>query len=192
MDHAPAGLLHMAVLLSPLPHARITSIDTAAAEAIPGVRLVLTHSGSPGIAFSTARHDSRDDDPDDSFVLDHVVRFVGQRVAAVVADTAALADNACRAINVEYSELPAIFDPETARTAGAPLVHEGKGADTRIADVSRNLVAELHGGVGDVEAGLVTARDTGWRDDQGRLVIRTSSQVPFLVRDELCHVFGLD
>ncbi|MDT5153637.1 MAG: hypothetical protein QOI01_5370 [Mycobacterium sp.] len=217
MDHTPEGLLHMAVLHSPLPHARITSIDTTAAEQIPGVRLVLTHRDSPAVAFSTARHDSRADDPDDSFVLDDTVRFVGQRVAAVIADTPALADNACRAIQVEYSELPAVFDPEAARTAGAPLVHGDKGSAARIADVSRNLVAELHGGVGDVEAGLAAARDsggavvagrwttqrvqhahlethgsTGWRDDEGRLVIRTSSQVPFLVRDELCQVFGLD
>jgi putative selenate reductase molybdopterin-binding subunit len=217
MDHAPEGLLHMAVLHSPLPHARITSIDTAAAEAIPGVRLVLTHRDSPTVAFSTARHDSRDDDPDDSYVLDDTVRFVGQRVAAVVADTAALADNACRLIRVQYVELPAVFDPEVARTVGAPLVHGDKGADARITDVSRNLVAELHGGVGDVEAGLAAARETGgavvqgrwttqrvqhahlethgstgWRDDDGRLVIRTSSQVPFLVREELCHLFGLD
>jgi CO/xanthine dehydrogenase Mo-binding subunit/aerobic-type carbon monoxide dehydrogenase small subunit (CoxS/CutS family) len=217
MDHAPEGLLHMAVLHSPLPHARITSIDTAAAEAIPGVRLVLTHRDSPTVAFSTARHDSRDDDPDDSYVLEDTVRFVGQRVAAVVADTAALADNACRLIQVQYAELPAVFDPEVARSVGAPLVHGDKGADARITDVSRNLIAELHGGVGDVEAGLAAAREaggavvqgrwttqrvqhahlethgsTGWRDDQGRLVIRTSSQVPFLVREELCHVFGLD
>lgn len=217
MDHTPEGLLHMAVLHSPVPHARITSIDTAAAEAIPGVWLVLTHRDSPAIAFSTARHDSRDDDPDDGFVLDDTVRFVGQRVAAVVADTAALADNACRLIKVEYGELPAVFDPEEARTAGAPLLHAGKGADARIADVSCNLVAELHGGVGDLQAGLDAARVgggavvrgrwntpriqhvhfethgcTGWRDELGRLVIRTSSQVPFLVRAELCHVFGLD
>ena len=217
MDHAPEGLLHMAVLHSPVPHARITSIDTTAAEAISGVHLVLTNRDSPAIAFSTARHDSRADDPDDSFVLDDTVRFVGQRVAAVVADTVALAEEGCRAIEVAYSELPAVFDPEAALAPGAPLVHADKGGDARIADVSRNLVAELHGGVGDVETGLAAARASGgavvqgrwttqrvqhvhlethgstaWRDADGRLVVRTSSQVPFLVRDELCHVFGLE
>lgn len=175
------------------------------------------HAGRPPVAFSTARHDSRLDDPDDSFVLDATVRFVGQRVAAVVADTSAIAENACRAIHVEYEELPAVFDPEAARTAGSPVVHAGKTAEARIADLSRNLVAELHGGVGDVEDGVTVAEAsggavvrgrwntqrvqhthlethgcTGWRDELGRLVIRTSSQVPFLVRDELCHVFGLD
>ncbi|GAB7071656.1 molybdopterin-dependent oxidoreductase [Mycobacterium hodleri] len=217
MDHAVDGLLHLAVLRSTVAHARIASIDTAAAQRIPGVRLVLTHRDSPAVAFSTARHDSRLDDPDDSFVLDDTVRFVGQRVAAVVADTLAVAETACRAIIVEYDELPAVFDPEQARAAGAPLLHDGKSTEARIADPTRNLVAEVHGGVGDVDEGvaqavrsggavvrgrwntqrvqhvhLETHGCTGWRDDDGRLVIRTSSQVPFLVRDELCHVFGLD
>ncbi len=218
MDHTPeGGLLHIAVLKSPVPHARIVSIDTSAAEAIPGVHLVLTHRDSPAVAFSTARHELRTDDPDDSYVLDSTVRFVGQRVAAVVAESLAVAEKACRAIAVEYAELPAVFDPEEARSPGAPVIHEGKGPDARIADVSRNVVAELHGGVGDVAAGVAEATAsggavvrgrwqtqrvqhvhletkgcTGWLDDKGRLVIRSSSQVPFLVRDELCHLFGLD
>lgn len=217
MDDAPAGLLHMAVLQSPLAHARIRSIDTSAAEAIPGVRLVLTHRDSPAVLFSTARHEERGDDPDDTAVLDDTVRFVGQRVAAVVADSYGIAEKACRAIIVDYEELPAVFDPEAARSADAPRVHEGKGPQARIADPSRNLVAELHGEVGDIAAGIADAEAsggavvrgrwqtqrvqhvhlethgcTGWRDDSGRLVIRTSSQVPFLVRKELCHIFGLD
>jgi CO/xanthine dehydrogenase Mo-binding subunit len=217
MDHAIDGLLHLAVLPSPLPHAKIVSIDTTAAERLPGVHLVLTHRDSPPVAFSTARHDSRLDDPDDSFILDDTVRFVGQRVAAVVADTLAIAESACRTIHVEYEELPAVFDPEAAGAAGAPLLHGEKATDARIADASRNLVAELHGGVGDLTAGVALAEAsggavvsgrwhtqriqhahlethgcTGWRDELGRLVIRTSSQVPFLVRDELCHVFGME
>ncbi|WP_123026738.1 molybdopterin-dependent oxidoreductase [Mycolicibacterium stellerae] len=216
MDCAPAGLLHMAVLPSPVAHARIAAIDTYAAEAIPGVHLVLTHRDSPQVAFSTARHEDRNDDPDDTVVLDDTVRFVGQRVAAVVADSLATAEKACRAIVVTYEELPAVFDPEAATAPGAPLLHRDKGTQARIGDPARNIVAELHGGVGDIAEGLAAARAaggevvtgrfhtqrvqhahlethgcTGWRDDHGRLVIRTSSQVPFLVRKELCHVFGL-
>ncbi|MEU0495598.1 molybdopterin cofactor-binding domain-containing protein [Mycobacterium sp. NPDC006124] len=217
MDHDVAGLLHLAVLRSPVAHARITSLDTTEAQRIPGVHLVLTHRDSPAVTFSTARHEDRRDDPDDTVVLDDTVRFVGQRVAAVVADTLAVAESACRAIHVEYEQLPAVFDPEEAAADGAPLLHADKPADARIADATRNLVAEVHGGVGDVGAGVADAERsggavvrgrwhtqrvqhahlethgcTGWRDDDGRLVIRTSSQVPFLVRDELCHVFGLN
>ncbi|MBX7433238.1 molybdopterin-dependent oxidoreductase [Mycobacterium sp. Y57] len=216
MDFAPPGLLHLVVLTSPVAHARITAIDTTAAEAIAGVQLVLTHRDSPAVAFSTARHENRNDDPDDTVVLDDTVRFVGQRVAAVVADSVAIAERACRAIEVTYQPLQPVFDPEAARTPGAPQLHAGKGAESRIADPSRNLVAEVHGGQGDVDAGIAAAEAcggsvvreryttqrvqhthlethgcTGWRDEHGRLVLRTSSQVPFLVRDELCHVFGL-
>ncbi|MDA2892242.1 molybdopterin-dependent oxidoreductase [Mycolicibacterium sp. BiH015] len=217
MDFTPPGLLHLAVVKSPVAHARITAIDTSAAESIDGVHLVLTHRDSPAVAFSTARHENRHDDPDDTVVLDDTVRFVGQRVAAVVADSPALAERACRAIVVTYDELPAVFDPEEACRPGAPLLHADKGADTRIADAARNLVAEVSGGVGSVADGVAAAAAsggavvqerytthrvqhahlethgcTGWRDEDGRLVLRTSSQVPFLVRDELCHVFGLD
>ncbi|OAN42370.1 molybdopterin-dependent oxidoreductase [Mycolicibacterium iranicum] len=215
MDFAPPGLLHIAVLHSPVAHARIVSVDTAAALAIPGVRLVLTHHDSPPVRFSTARHEHREDDPDDTAILDDIVRFVGQRVAAIVADSVATAERACRALIVEYEELPAVFDPEAARGPGAPLLHADKGFDARIADARRNVVAQLHGTVGDIEAGIAAAGPdgvvvrgrwhtqrvqhahlethgcTGWRDAEGRLVIRTSTQVPFLVRDELCHLFGL-
>lgn len=217
MDFAPTGLLHLAVLASPVAHARIVEIDTAAAEATDGVRLVLTHRDSPDVAFSVARHENRNDDPDDTVVLDDTVRFVGQRVAAVVAETVAIAEKACRAITVTYEELPSVLDPEVASAPGAPLLHADKGADSRIGDPCRNVVAEVHGGVGDVAEGVTAARAaggavvqeryttqrvqhahlethgcTGWRDEDGRLVLRSSTQVPFLVRDELCHIFGLE
>ncbi|CKH18605.1 molybdopterin-dependent oxidoreductase [Mycolicibacterium smegmatis] len=213
MDHTPEGLLHLAVLGSPVAHARIVAIDTSAAEAVPGVHLVLTYLDAPRVAFSTARHEIREDDPDDTYVLDSTVRFVGQRVAAVVADSVAAAEKACRAIAVEYEQLPAVFDPDEARSPGAPLLHADKGPDARIADPSRNVVAELHGGIGDVEQAVAAAHTvvrgryrtqrvqhvhlethgcTGWVDEDGRLTIRTSTQVPFLVRDELCRIFRLD
>ena len=213
LDAPPAGLLHIALLRSPHPHARIRSIDTAAAEAIPGVHAVLTHRDSPPVAFSTARHHHRLDDPDDTLVLDDIVRFRGQRVAAVVAESIGIAEQACRAITVDYELRPAVFDPRRATEAGAPLVHGDKGGESRIADPGRNLVAELHGEVGDVETGLAAAAAVvegtwrtqrvaathlephcclGWLDEGGRLVLRTSSQVPFLVRDELCRLLGLD
>ncbi|GIG40500.1 molybdopterin-dependent oxidoreductase [Cellulomonas phragmiteti] len=214
LDEPPTGLLHLAVLGSPHPHARILAIDTSRAQALPGVHLVLTHRDSPDVLFSTGRHQHRTDDPDDTRVLDDVVRFHGQRVAAVVADSVAVAQAACALVDVTYEPLPAVLDPAEARRPGAPLVHGDKDAATsRIADPARNVVAASHGEVGDVagalaasahvvrgtwrtarvsHASLETHAAVGWLDDDGRLVVRTSSQVPFLVRDELCHVFGLD
>ncbi|WP_369027656.1 molybdopterin-dependent oxidoreductase [Nocardia farcinica] len=208
----PAAPLHLAVLPSPHPHARIIAIDTAAAEALPGVHAVLTYADAPARAFSTARHELRTDDPDDTYVLDRTVRFAGQRVAAVVADTLDIARVGCRLLRVTYAELPAVFDPALALAEGAPALHGDKPAEARIADPARNLVAEIHGEVGSVAAGLADAAHVvrgvwhsprvqhvhlethggvGWLDRAGRLVIRCSTQVPFLVRDELCEVFGL-
>ncbi|NIZ90782.1 molybdopterin-dependent oxidoreductase [Kineococcus rubinsiae] len=213
LDTAVPGLLHLAVLGSPHAHARITAIDVSAAEALDGVVAVLTHRDSPDVLFSTGRHEDRLDDPDDTRVLDDVVRFHGQRVAAVVAEDRGTAEEALRRVRVEYEVLDAVFDPGQALLPGAPLVHGDKDpAASRIADPHRNLVAELHGGVGDVEAALAAAHVTvqgtwqtqrvshvalethaalGWLDDDGRLVVRTSTQVPFLVRDELARILGL-
>ncbi len=212
LDLKTTGLLHLAVLKSPHAHARILSIDAAAALALDGVHAVLTHRDSPSTLFSTGRHEHRTDDPDDTLVLDPVLRFRGQRVAAVVADTVAIAERALSLIAVDYEELPAVFDPELARSPGTPLLHADKGSDQRIAGPDRNTVAEMHGETGDVDAALAAAdavvtgtwrtqrvshaalethATRGWLDADGRLVLRTSSQVPYLVRDELCHIFEL-
>ncbi|MBG6056249.1 CO/xanthine dehydrogenase Mo-binding subunit/aerobic-type carbon monoxide dehydrogenase small subunit (CoxS/CutS family) [Salinibacterium sp. CAN_S4] len=213
LDVKTTGLVHLAVLGSPHPHARIESIDATAAEAMDGVHAVLTHLDSPGVHFSTGRHEDRNDDPDDSLVFDRVLRFRGQRVAAVVADTVRIAELALAAIAVDYEVLRAVFDPRLAREPGAPLVHGDKGPEARIAAPERNTVAEFHGELGDVDAAVASAAASvsgtwttqrvnhvalethaarGWIDGDGRLVLRTSSQVPFLVRDELCHIFGLE
>ena len=212
LDVAVPGLLHLAVLGSPHAHARIRSLDLRAAAALPGVHRVLCHTDSPTTLFSTARHESRFDDPDDTLVFDRTLRFRGQRVAAVVADSVAIAEAACRLIDVEYDLIDAVFDAHAARRPGAPLVHGDKDAViARLADPTRNLVAELHGEFGDVEAGLAQASAVvsgswqtqriahthlethatlGWLDDE-RLVLRTSSQVPFLVQKEICRLFDL-
>ncbi|WP_433601080.1 molybdopterin-dependent oxidoreductase [Nocardia sp. CA-135953] len=208
----PTSPLHIAVLPSPHPHARIVSIDTSTAENLPGVHAVLTYADAPDIAFSTARHELRVDDPDDTYVLDRTVRFVGQRVAAVVAESLDIARAGCRAIQVEYEILPAVFDPAEALLPEAPKLHGDKPDSARIADPERNLIAEIEGEVGDVQAGLAAAAQVvsgvwhsprgqhvhlethggiGWLDADGRLVVRCSTQVPFLVRDELCQIFGL-
>lgn len=209
----PIDLLHVAVLGSPHAHAHITRIDTAAAEAAPGVAAVLTFQDSPDVLFSTARHEDRNDDPDDTRVFDSTLRFHGQRVAAVVAETPTQAERALSLIEVDYEVLDAVFEPDLARSPGAPLLHGDKDESSRIAEAPRNVVAALHDGVGDLDRALAdatavvegtwkTARvqhvalethgAVGWLDEDGRLVIRSSTQVPFLVRDELAHIFDLD
>src|SRR5258708_39252706 len=96
-------------------------------------------------------------DPDDTRVLDDVVRFIGQKVAAVVAETEAAAEEGCRRLKVDYDILPAVFDPAQAIATGAPLLHEGKAPEQRVTNAQRNIVAETHGEHGDVTHALPEA-----------------------------------
>nr|WP_321985028.1 molybdopterin cofactor-binding domain-containing protein [uncultured Lichenicoccus sp.] len=207
----PAPMLHCRLLRSPHAHARILGIDREAASLVTGVRLILTHEDVPATLFSTARHENPYDDPDDTRMLDDVVRFIGQRVAAVVADSEQAAVRACSLLSVTYEVLPAVLDPEQAQLCGAPVIH-AKPADSRIADTGRNIVTELHGGIGDLAAGLAAADVTvdvtyrsqrlqhahlethaaiAWQDADGVLTVRSSTQVPFLVRDALCRLLDM-
>jgi putative selenate reductase molybdopterin-binding subunit len=212
LDFSPPGLLHLKLLRSPHAHARIKSIRKDDALAVPGVRTVLTWEDAPAKLYSTARHEIESSDPDDTALLDQIVRFVGQRVAAVVADTEAAAEAACRRLDVGYELLPAVFDPEQAMQPGAPVIHD-KGPDSRIVDPKRNIAGEVHGHVGDVDEGfaqadvvyegtyitqrvqhahLETHCAIGWLDEAQRLTIRSSSQTPFLARRAIAALFDLD
>jgi CO/xanthine dehydrogenase Mo-binding subunit/aerobic-type carbon monoxide dehydrogenase small subunit (CoxS/CutS family) len=211
LDTAMEGMLHLKVLRSPHAHARITSIDKTAALAVPGVHAVYTWEDVPRKLYTTSIHEDFRVDPNDTYMLDNVVRFVGQRVAAVVADTEGAAEEGCRQIVVEYEELPAVFDPEEAMRAGAPTVHD-RGEDPFIRQPERNVLIDVHGGVGDVAAGfaeadvihegtyathrgqhahLETHCSIAWVDENGRLNVRTTSQSPFICRDKLCYLFAL-
>ncbi|MFF9424844.1 molybdopterin-dependent oxidoreductase [Streptomyces sp. NPDC014746] len=216
-DVTVPGLLHMKLLRSPHPHARIVAIDTSAALRVPGVHAVLTHEDAPATLYSSARHEHPTEDPDDTRVLDDVVRYVGQRVAAVVADSEQAAEEGCRRIEVTYRELPHVTDPEAAMRPGAPVLHAGKGPEVRIARVENNVAGEVHGEIGDVARGFAEAAvvyEETFRtqrvqhaslethgcvayfepkeDGTGeRLTVRSSTQTPFLTRRALCALYGL-
>ena len=148
------SLLHVKILRSPHPHAKIKSVDKSAALALPGVHTVLTHEDAPKKLFSTARHEKDWMDPDDTRVLDDVVRFVGQKVAAVIAKSEAIAEEGCRRLKVDYEILLHVVDSAAAIAPGAPLTHPDKMPEHRVVNSARNIVAESHGEYGDVAAAL--------------------------------------
>ncbi|MCJ7583748.1 MAG: molybdopterin-dependent oxidoreductase [Anaerolineales bacterium] len=207
------GMLHAKVLHSPHAHARIKKIDTSEARDLPGVAAVLTWQDIPRVVYSTAGQSDPIPGPLDSFSLDNKVRFVGDRVAFVAAETPEIAEQALRLINVDYEILPTLVDSTEAMKPGAPILHdEPEYIPFAVCDPAKNLAAEIRIDIGNVEKGFAEADEifeaeyvvpkvqqahiephvavTYW-DEDDRLVIRTSTQVPFHVRRQLAPVLGL-
>jgi putative selenate reductase molybdopterin-binding subunit len=212
-DIEPRDLLHAKVLLSPHAHARILKIDASRARALPGVAAVLTWQDIPRVVYSTAGQSDPIPGPLDCFSLDNKVRFVGDRVAFVAAETPEIAEKALKLIEVEYEILPAILDMADSMKAGTIQIHdEPEYVNFADSNPAKNLAAEIRIDIGDVEAGFAEADEifeaeyevpkvqqahiephvavTFW-DEDDRLVIRTSTQVPFHVRRMLAPVLGL-
>ncbi|MGA2504434.1 MAG: molybdopterin cofactor-binding domain-containing protein [Anaerolineales bacterium] len=207
------NMLHAKVLLSPYAHARINKIDVSKAKALPGVAAVLTWQDIPRVVYSTAGQSDPIPGPLDMFSLDNKVRFVGDRVAFVAAETPEIAEQALKLIDVEYQVLPAILNPREAMKPGAVTIHdEPEYVNFADSNPKKNLAAEIRIDIGNVEKGFSDADRvyeadysvpkvqqtsiephvvvTYW-DEDDRLTIRTSTQVPFHVRRQMAPVLGL-
>ena len=207
------GMLVAKVLHSPVAHAMIKNIDTSRAKALPGVAAVLTWQDLPRVIYSTAGQSDPIPGPLDAFSLDKKVRFVGDRVAFVAAETEEIAEQALKLIDVEYEELPAIFDPAAAMKSNAPRIHdEPEFVMFDRSDPTLNLAAQIRIDIGNVEKGFGEADQifegdyevpkvqqahiephvvvTYW-DEDDRLVVRTSTQVPFHARRILAPILQL-
>lgn len=213
MDVELRGMLVGKILHSPVAHARIKSIDTTAAKALKGVHAVLTWKDLPRVVYSTAGQSDPIPGPLDMFSLDNKVRYVGDRVAFVAAETDEIADKALKLIKVEYEELPALLDSSLSMAQGAPILHdEPEYVNFADSEPDKNLAACIRIDVGDVDAGFKEAdqifeadyevpkvqqahiephETVSYWDEDDRLVIRTSTQVPFHVRRILAPVLGL-
>ncbi len=202
-------VLHAVVLRSPYPHARIDAVDTSAAERMPGVRCVLVGRDVPELRYGRLVRDV-------PVLAVDKVRFVGERVAAVAAETRAQADRAATAIQVAYTPLPAVFEPDEALAPDAPAVHEEPWVYAGALSPSggpRNLQARhVWTGGGDVEAALAAAEIrfeerfttpavhqgyiephscTAWVEPDGRVHVWTSTKSPYRLRAQLAATFGV-
>lgn len=197
-----SGLLHIALLTSPHAHARITSIDTTRAEEVEGVALILDQRNTPGKRYTTAGQGYPEPSPYDARMFDTKVRWVGDRVAAVAADSLAAAERAVGLIDVEYDVLEPVLSIDEALAEGAPVIHDEDDA-LDVWDAERNIAAHMVASTGDVERGLAecdvvvdVTTETQYAqhaplephvvsshlDEHGRLIIVSSTQVPFHVR----------
>jgi len=193
-------------------HARITHIDASKARALPGVAAVLTWQDIPRVVYSTAGQSDPIPGPLDCFSLDNKVRFVGDRVAFVAAETPEIAEKALGLIDVKYEVLPAILDMRESLNNPTIIHDEPEYVNFADSNPARNLAAHIRIDIGDVEKGFAEADEifeaeyevpkvqqahiephvcvTYW-DEDDRLVIRTSTQVPFHVRRMLAPVLDL-
>jgi carbon-monoxide dehydrogenase large subunit len=212
------GLLEVAVLRSPVAHARIVRIDTSAAEQLESVHAVVTGFDILDKIAPFSRFVDQEHTPpglteaanptilacDMEVLPTERVRYVGQAVAAVIATSRYLAEDALELIEVEYDELPVVTDPEAAIAEDAPLLHEG---------VPRNIQAFFEVEAGDVDAAFAAAAHTGTfrfttqrqagvpletrgvvascNTASGELTVWSSTQSPFMVRTRICEQLGI-
>jgi CO/xanthine dehydrogenase Mo-binding subunit len=206
-DLAPAGVLHAAAVRSSHAHARIVSVDTSRAEALPGVHLVLTGARLGEINRPTPLlipHPSLTHARTQLPLVTDEVRYVGELVAFVVADDRYLAEDAAGLVDVRYEPLPAVTELEAALAEGSPTVH---------ADVPGNRAARVVQRVGDPDAAFARAvhvfrerlsieRSGGhpieprgvvaeYDPRAGTLRAWISTQAPLPIKNGLSRIFGL-
>jgi aerobic carbon-monoxide dehydrogenase large subunit len=205
-DLVPVGLAHAEFVRSPYAHARVGAIDAAAARALPGVLAVFTGAdvNNELNPLPGASHMEGANNPKRTPLADGVVRFMGEAVAVVVAESAEIARDAADHVNVEYEPLPAVVDLEQAASDGAPLVHESLGT---------NVCFHQRVAHGDVEAAFARAdrvverrivnqrvaalpmepRDAlaEYRRGEGSLVVYLGTQFPHVMRTQIAAILGL-
>jgi CO/xanthine dehydrogenase Mo-binding subunit len=207
-DVALPGTLWGRALRSPLPHARILHIDASRAHQVPGVHAVLTGADVRGIRYGRRLFDV-------PVLAEDRVRFVGERVAAVAAEDRDAAEEALMLIEVEYEELPTVFDPVEALREDAPMLHPEVNSYIglpRPLDHPSNAFVRDTWSKGNIDAGfaqadliventftvprqhqayLETHSCLVWIDNEGRIQIWASSKVPYQVKEQLSVALGL-
>ena len=195
VDYAQEGFLHGKILRSPHPHARIKSIDVEGAKRLPGVVAVLTAKDVPG------RKTFGPFIPDQPVICGEKVRYVGDAVALVAAESEAAAQQALSQIEVEYEPLPAVFDPEEALRPEAPAIH-GKNNLLLHSKLRKGDIAK-----GFAEADVILERTyrtpfvehaylepdvvMAIPQPDGIMLIEAPTQAPFAVRRNVAAILGI-
>jgi xanthine dehydrogenase molybdenum-binding subunit len=201
VDMKRPGMLYAKILRSPHASAIIKGIDAREAEAYPGVKAVITHEEAK-LLYMPSHGSARE------YGLDKMVRYMGDKVAAVVAETEEIAEEALGLIDVDYEVLPAVFDMEEAMKPEAPVVHperHGIDIDGNILEISIQEWGDLESGFEEadfiVENRFYTPRVchcalephamvAEW-DDDGNLTMWSSEQTAFMIRDSLAEALGI-
>jgi carbon-monoxide dehydrogenase large subunit len=204
------GLLWAKVLRSPIPHGRLRNVDVSKAKALPGVRAVLTGADVPNVFVGTRVKDQ-------PVLASDRVRFVGDAVAAVAADSEAIAEQAVALIEVDYEELPGVYDPEEALQPSAPLIHEDRARYKNTPKIPEgisphNLQSFTQWKHGDLEAAFQRATRVfehtfrtplshhGYLEpcactvrvhEDGRVEVWAANKGPWGLRDQMAEDFGL-
>lgn len=213
-DLAPRDCLVVKVLRSPHAFARIKSIRKETASRVTGIACILTWEDVPKIRYTLAGQSYPEPSPYDRYILDQVVRYVGDPVAIVAGRDEACVDKAMRMIQVKYEVLEPVIDFEKALD-NPSVLHPEQDYHTNFnigGDPSRNLVSSGCESDGDVEAALAgcdvvvdrtyytkanaqammeTFSTYTWLDQTGRLNVTSSTQVPFHCRRIIAHALGL-
>lgn len=204
-DLSMPGMVHMKILFAERPHAIVQRIDTSKAEALPGVLAVFTAKDVPVNEYGLQINDQPVlCGPGSSIPGADRVRFVGDQVAMVVAESEALAEKALRLIEVEYEDLPVVTDPRQAMQPGAPLIHPERG--------DSNICVHYRIRKGDVEAGFAQAdvivegeyalppqehaylqpeAGLAYIDEEGRVTVAAAGQWTHTDRKQIAHALGL-
>jgi xanthine dehydrogenase molybdenum-binding subunit len=207
------GMLWGKFVRSPHPHARIKRIDTSKAEALPGVRAVITQRSLGADASVKSEDKVHGISASRKLFCDEVVRYQGEMIAAVAADSAEVAAQAIELVEVDYELLPAVDDVVEAVKPEAPLIRpDAKTAKAPDGSELKNIAGETHSEHGDVEAGFA-ASDRIFEDDyfiprvhqtyiephaclakvepNGRVTIWTSTQSIFSIRSGVASSLGI-
>lgn len=205
------GMLYARLLTSPHAHAHILDIDDSAARALPGVHAVIHYKNIARVRYASGGQSYPNPKPHDQVSFDNKVRHVGDRVAAVAAESPEIAEEAIKRIKVTYQVLPAVFDENQAMLEGAPVIHDEPDMQGAY-DAAHNISHYIHAQVGNVETAIQQADHVfeqifrvhqvqqcpiephiaiAYWDSDERMVIRTSTQVPFHVRRMVAPLLGL-